>query len=63
MPYQRCTATGGDHEHVAYVDPRTLNGRADPGPDGHEHEIVRGVVEAGGHDGHTHVLTCEPEAA
>ena len=63
MPYTRCTAEGHDHRHVAYVDPRTGNGRADPVPegDGHMHEIIAWIVLPGGADSHAHDLVCPPD--
>jgi hypothetical protein len=65
MPYQRCVAEPAAngypaHAHVAWIDPRTGNGRADPaeGGDGHTHEIIARVVQPSDDDGHTHALNC-----
>lgn len=63
MSYAVCLAAEGgtDHSHVAFIDPRTGNGRTDPGPDGHVHEIIRRDVQAGGAEGHSHPLVdCDP---
>jgi hypothetical protein len=64
MPYTKCqalpAADGGfpQHGHDAEVDPRTGNGRADPGGDGHMHEIIEWHVQPSD-DGHTHALECD----
>lgn len=65
MPARLClalpAADGGypQHEHPALVDPRTGNGRADPGNgDGHMHTIIGWKVQPAD-DGHDHELDCD----
>jgi hypothetical protein len=58
----RCLAlaspgAAGAHEHVAWIDPRTGNGRTDPGPDGHVHRIVNWHADVA-EDGHGHAIAC-----
>jgi hypothetical protein len=56
----KCFALSGgadEHTHDVWIDPRTGNGRADPGGNGHMHEIIRWNVQPAD-DGHTHALAC-----
>ncbi len=63
MSYLRCQAmpAADGHDHVAYVEPETGNGRTDPGGSGHMHRIIAWHVDAGD-DGHVHELQCPPDS-
>jgi hypothetical protein len=61
MPYEHRVALAAPwgapaHNHDAWLDPRTGNGRTDPGPDGHVHAIHGWKVQEA-EDGHTHELS------